>query len=177
MRLFWERGYEATSLADLTEAMGIAAPSLYAAFGDKEELFRRAIDLYEARYGTDIVGRLNKEPDARSAIEGLLREAADNLSQPDRPKGCMVVAAGTNCANDAVRKTLCEKRNASVKLVEERIRKGVVAGELPSTVDPVALARFYSAVFQGMSSQSRDGASRDDLMAIAAASMRAWPVP
>lgn len=175
MRLFWERGYEATSLADLTEAMGIAAPSLYAAFGDKEDLFRLSIDLYETRYATDMVGRLNSAPDTRQAIEALLRGAADNLSHTDRPRGCMVVAAGTNCTNSAVRQSLTDKRNASMKLVEDRIRRGMEAGDVASSADPAALARFYSAVFHGMSAQARDGASHEDLMAIVTASMRAWP--
>ena len=176
MRLFWERGFEATSLADLTQAMGIAPPSLYAAFGDKEALFRETIALYEARYAVDLADDLQREPDTRRAIERLMMDTADRLSEPGRPKGCMIVASAANCTNAAVSADLCARRLGGLDLVINRLRQGIARGDVPADADPVALGRFFAATYQGMSIQARDGASREELHAVARRAMAAWPV-
>ncbi|MEV5612250.1 TetR/AcrR family transcriptional regulator [Streptomyces sp. NPDC052225] len=175
MRAFWENGYEATSVSDLTREMGIGAPSLYAAFGDKRSLFEEVVRVYGITHGAGPGRALTEEPTARAAVERLLREAADEFTDPDHPHGCLVIHAATNCTTPEVEQTLRDQRNASLGAIEDRIRQGVAAGELPSRTDATALARFVGAVFQGMSQQSRDGASRAELEAVAAVAMTVWP--
>jgi AcrR family transcriptional regulator len=172
---FWEHGYEATSVADLTRAMGIGAPSLYAAFGDKQALFTEVVHEYRARYGSFGDRALAEEPTARAAVERLLREAAAEYTAPDRPHGCLVVHAATNCSTPEVEALLRERRNANIAAFESRIRAGVAAGELPADTDAGALARCVGAVLQGMSQQARDGASRAELEALVDVALAGWP--
>ena len=178
MELFWRQGYEATSLADLTAAMGINPPSLYAAFGDKEHLFLAAVDRYEnLGRGPGAGCILEDEPTARGAIERILRESAIELSKPSQPKGCMLITAATNCAAESahLQRALADRRAAQKKHLKERIAKGIADGELARGTDAGALADFYATVLTGMSMQSRDGATRKTLLATAEAAMRAWP--
>jgi AcrR family transcriptional regulator len=172
---FWEHGYEATSVADLTRAMGIGAPSLYAAFGDKQALFTEVVHEYRARYGSFGDRALAEEPTARAAVERLLREAAAEYTAPDRPHGCLVVHAATNCSTPEVEALLRERRNANIAAFESRIRAGIAAGELPADTDAGALARCVGAVLQGMSQQARDGASRAELEALVDVALAGWP--
>jgi TetR/AcrR family transcriptional regulator, copper-responsive repressor len=162
MLAFWERGYERTSISDLTETMGIAAPSLYAAFGDKRALFDEAVERYQSRPGA-FVRRALEEDTARGAIERLLREAALEYSTAGRPRGCLVITEPL----------LAEHRQASRDEIAERLRRGV--DELPPGTDVDALASFFSAVIAGLSSRARDGATREQLTAAAEIALRAWP--
>ncbi|MFI9236581.1 TetR/AcrR family transcriptional regulator [Streptomyces sp. NPDC053079] len=173
---FWAHGYESTSIADLTRVMGIGAPSLYAAFGDKAALFHEALALYRHRYGAWAERAVGEEPTARAAMERLLREAAAELTTEGRPRGCLVISAGDHgtTASAEAERALCERRREVTEGLEARIRQGEEAGELPAGQAPT-LARFVQAVFQGMSQQARDGASRTELEAVAAAAMRSWP--
>jgi AcrR family transcriptional regulator len=178
MELFWRQGYEATSLADLTAAMGINPPSLYAAFGDKEHLFLAAVERYEnLGRGPGAGCILEDEPTARGAIERILKETAIELSKPSQPKGCMLITAATNCSAESahVQRALAERRTAQKKHLKERIAKGIAGGELARGADAGALADFYATVLTGMSMQARDGATRKTLLATAEAAMRAWP--
>ncbi|MEV1023611.1 TetR/AcrR family transcriptional regulator [Streptomyces sp. NPDC050264] len=175
LRAFWENGYEGTSVSDLTREMGIGAPSLYAAFGDKRSLFEEVVRVYGITHGAGPGRALTEESTARGAVERLLREAADEFTDPDHPHGCLVIHAATNCTTPEVERALREQRGASLAAIEDRLRRGSAAGELPESADTAALARFVGAVFQGMSQQSRDGASRVELEAIAGLAMAAWP--
>jgi len=177
MHVFWERGYEAASIADLTSAMGITPPSLYTAFGDKEKLFLEAIERYALGPGSAGPRALAEEPTARGAIERWLLEAADELTRPCHPKGCMVVMAATNCsvAAEHVQTALSKRRAAAIANVKSRIQQGIDRGELPPDTDAKALSNFYSTVYQGMSMQAKDGATRASLIATVDAAMRAWP--
>ncbi|MCH5677365.1 TetR/AcrR family transcriptional regulator [Streptomyces gilvus] len=172
---FWEHGYEATSVADLTRVMGIGAPSLYAAFGDKRALFDEVVTVYRARYGAFTDRALAEEPTARAAVERVLREAAAEYTAPGRPRGCLVLHAATNCTAREVEESLRARRNADIAAFESRVRAGVAAGELPPTTDVPALARYTGAMIQGMSQQARDGASREQLEALAEIAMSIWP--
>ncbi|MER5883599.1 TetR/AcrR family transcriptional regulator [Streptomyces sp. NPDC001941] len=173
--VFWEHGYENTSVADLTRALGIAAPSLYAAFGDKRALFAEVVEAYAAGYGSYGGAAFDQEPTARAAFARMLREAAEVFTVPGRPHGCLMITAAVNCGTPEVRDALRERRNANLALFEERLRRGVAEGDLAPGNDLCALARFYGAVLQGMSQQSRDGAELADLEAIAETAMKAWP--
>jgi TetR/AcrR family transcriptional regulator, copper-responsive repressor len=177
MRLFWRRGFEATSTADLAAAMGINPPSLYAAFGDKKRLFREAVERYQAGPGGFALRALNTEGTAQQAIERLLHDAARAFTEPDCPGGCMVVLAATNCAeaDRDIEAEMRAKRIASEALIRDRIARGQAAGELPEAINVTALASFYATVFQGLSIQARDGASRQTLLGTAAHAMRLWP--
>ncbi|MGW7406242.1 TetR/AcrR family transcriptional regulator [Streptomyces sp. NPDC054833] len=172
---FWERGYEATSVSDLTRIMGIGAPSLYAAFGDKRSLFEEVVRVYAGSYGSFTRRALDEEATARAAVERLLREAAVEFTDPGHPYGCLVTHAATNCTTPEVEEALRRQRNANVAALESRIKADVATGELPEGTDAGALARHAAAVFQGMSQQARDGASREELEAVAEIAMAIWP--
>ncbi|WP_308367626.1 TetR/AcrR family transcriptional regulator [Streptomyces sp. ISL-36] len=172
---FWEHGYETTSVSDLTRVMGISAPSLYAAFGDKRTLFEEVVEAYAGSYGAYGGRAFAEEPTARGALGRMLREAADVFTDPCHPRGCLMISAAINCSTPEVEEGLRERRNANLAAFEARIRKGVDAGELPAGTDAGTLARFCGAVLQGMSQQARDGATRTELEAVAEAAMLAWP--
>ncbi|MEU9190873.1 TetR/AcrR family transcriptional regulator [Streptomyces sp. NPDC048484] len=172
---FWEHGYEATSVSGLTEVMGIGAPSLYAAFGDKRSLFEEVVNVYGTRYGSFGDRALAEEATARAAVERMLREAAAEYTEPGRPRGCLVIHAATNCTSPEVEGSLRERRNANIAAIESRIRAGVAAGELPADTDAAAMARHTGAMVQGMSQQARDGAGKEQLEALAELAMRIWP--
>ena len=177
MHVFWERGYEAASISDLTTAMGITPPSLYTAFGDKEQLFLEAIERYALGYGSAGARALVEEPSARGAIERWLTESANEHTQPCHPKGCMVVMAATNCsaAAERVQDALLLRRTEAIANVGRRIQGGIDDGELPPDTDAKDLANFYATIYQGMSMQAKDGATHENLMATVRTAMRSWP--
>jgi AcrR family transcriptional regulator len=175
--VFWRHGYEATSVSDLTAAMGINPPSLYAAFGDKEKLFLEAVERYQQKRRQTLAKLFDEEPTARQAVHRLLREAARELACSSHPRGCMLVMSDTNCSDASahVQSDLAQRRAAMKASLKARIDRGAAAGELPRGTDTAALAEFYSTVFQGMVMQARDGATPKRLLATAEAAMRAWP--
>jgi AcrR family transcriptional regulator len=177
LSVFWEHGYDMTSISLLTGALGIGAPSLYAAFGDKETLFTEALELYLRTYAAFTLHALAEEPRARDAVERLLRDAAAAYTRPDRPHGCLLLSATTNCSPQSadMAARLRALRATSARALEDKIASGVRAGELPARTDPRALASFYGATLQGMSAHARDGATQSDLEQIADAALRAWP--
>ncbi|UDM02011.1 TetR/AcrR family transcriptional regulator [Streptomyces longhuiensis] len=175
MRAFWEHGYKATTVAGLTRAMDIGAPSLYAAFGDKKTLFDEVVRFYGAAHASFGQRACAEEPTARAALTRLLHEAAAAFTRPGLPRGCLVVHAATNCTTPGVEDALRDRRQADIAAFETRIRAGVAEGELPPDTDAAALARYMGAVLQGMSQQARDGASRSDLESLAGLAMQAWP--
>jgi AcrR family transcriptional regulator len=172
MHVFWEHGYEAASIADLTAAMGITPPSLYTAFGDKEHLFLEAIEAYGKGPGGFGARALAEEPTARRAVQRLLEEAADELTQDCHPLGCMMVCS---VAAKHVQAALAKRRAVGVDAMQARIQRGIDDGELPAHTDAGALANFYAMVYQGMSMQAKDGASKQALLASASLAMRSWP--
>ncbi|MFE4513111.1 TetR/AcrR family transcriptional regulator [Kitasatospora sp. NPDC056783] len=177
-RLFWEHGYEGTSIADLTRAMGISPPSLYAAFGDKRGLFAEVVDRYGGTFGAFMGKALEREGDPREGFARMLREAAVSYTDPLHPAGCLVITAATNCSAQTadVEQDLRERRVANVRDFEKRLTEAEAAGTLPEGVEPGALAVYFAAVVQGMSQQARDGASAAELGRVAELAMGAWPV-
>ena len=177
MRLFWEHGYEATSLAQLTAAMGVSAPSLYAAFGDKEALFLQVVDRYIAHGGDQTQALMGDAKTAREAVARVLAEAAIRLTDPRYPRGCMVVLSAVSVSEEAARvqSELARCRSSWEGEMKKRIERGIIEGDVPSAANPVALASFYTAVLQGMSLHAKDGASRERLKEIGEAALLAWP--
>ncbi len=170
--VFWRKGYEGASLSDLTSAMDINPPSLYAAFGDKETLYLEALGSYVN--GAACRKALYEEaPTARAAVEALLLRSATAL--PEIGLGCMMVTSAVNASSPKVRKTLTACRTNVEAGLRKRIERGIREGELPAGADAAGLAKFYETVLQGMSTQIADGASPKLLRGIVANAMRAWP--
>lgn len=176
LEVFWRQGYEGSSLADLTKAMGINRPSMYAAFGDKESLFRRALDRYE-QGPSGFIRRALNEANARTALEQIFQGTIDSLSDRKRPKGCLLVQGALACSkeSESIRQELIARRIAGEDAVKHRLRRAKSEGELTDDVDADALADFYVTVLRGMGVQAAGGASREDLEKVAEMALRAWP--
>jgi AcrR family transcriptional regulator len=161
MRLFWSRGYDAISMADLRAELGITQASLYAAFGSKEQLFREAVELYRRTAGSSTTGALAKGVNAREAIHAMLQAAVDAFSAPNAPGGCLLILGATNCAveNKAVQDHLLFIRRQISQAILGRLKQGQHDGDVPKTAPVAALAAYYSTVLHGLALQSRDGAS------------------
>lgn len=176
MEVFWAKGYEGASMSDLTAAMGINSPSLYAAFGSKEALFLEAAEFYTQVEGTDIWSALEKAPTARQAVERFLRQTAKAYSQTDRPQGCLIALGALH--QDSSRGAICDdlrrRRAENRAALLKRLQRGVAEGELPQGFDSSTAATFFATVQHGMSIQARDGASRAALLATVAGAMAAW---
>ena len=175
--LFWERGYEGTSLNDLAQAMGIASASIYAAFGSKEQLFRRIMALYGATSGAPPRQALRSEPTTRGAIHAMLRATADEITRSDAPHYCMLILAAPTGAveNHPVREFLADIRRDMYATIRERLARGVTDGDLTAPESSLdGIARYYTTVVQGLSIQARDGATRDELETVITCAMAAW---
>jgi AcrR family transcriptional regulator len=173
--LFWRHGYEATSLNDLTDAMGVTPPSIYAAFGNKKGLFLEAVRLYlsDPLSPQEI---MDAEPTARAAAQALMEGAAATFTNPATPPGCMLAtsAISVSAAAADVQAELASLRNGVEAHLRERIERAQAEGELSADIDAEALAAHTTAVIQGMSTLARDGAGHDKLMRVVALAMRAW---
>src|SRR5262249_2214264 len=175
--LFWRHGYEGTSLTALTRAMELNAPSLYAAFGDKEALFRKALD----RYIQDPASYLRKalaEPTAWAVAEKALAGAIRMVMHPRHPDGCLLVhgALASHPSADPIRKELGMRRAAAEAAVRKRFERAVVEGDLSPTVDPGRLARYLMTVIWGLSVQAAGGMKRAKLKEVAEFALRSWPL-
>jgi AcrR family transcriptional regulator len=176
MMVFWRKGYQGTSLSDLTKAMGINRPSLYAAFGDKEALFRKVLDRYEEGPASYVRQALNQS-NARAAVEGLMLGAVEMAGGSCNPPGCLFVHGALACGDDAdgIRKDLILRRHAGEKLVRQRLQRAQAEGDLRPDANAADLARFVVAVIQGLAVQAAGGATRNELKRVVKAAMRAWP--
>lgn len=176
MQVFWRKGYEGASLSDLTQSIGINRPSLYAAFGDKETLFRKALDRYAEGPGAYVREAL-KQPTARAVTQQLLRGAADLLTDPHHPSGCLMVQAALVCgkAAECIRQELVSRRSAGEAALRRRFKRAKAEGDLPADSNPSDLARYIVTISQGMAVQAASGASREELERVVGTAMRAWP--
>ena len=176
LQVFWSKGYEGASLTDLTEAMGITRPSLYAAFGNKEALFRKALDLYETEK-LDYVGKALTEPTARAVAEHFMRGALENQTRKSEPHGCLGVISSVACGEEAAsirEEVLARGASARRKLVE-RMERARDEGDLPAHIDPDSITNYLYAVLQGMAVQAGAGASREELEQVVNTTLLVWP--
>ncbi|MFE3250685.1 TetR/AcrR family transcriptional regulator [Streptomyces niveus] len=177
-RLFWEHGYEATSIGELTRAMDIKPGSLYGAFGDKKSLFKEVVHAYgRSPVGAFIGTALEEELTARGAFRRILREAAAVYADPSHPAGCLTISAATNVTvQDAeVATFLSDLRNTNLAAFETRLKTAQQQGELSAAANPRALAAYFAAIIQGMSQRARDGATTTELTETAELALAAWP--
>ena len=177
MRVFWTQGYEGTSLSDLTDAMGINRPSLYATFGNKESLFRKSVERYLTGPGAAIGAALDL-PTAREAVVELLRIYAEAPMEPGRPLGCLLVNGALRCGGESasVRDDLAQDRRAAVVALRKRLDRAQREGDLAEDDRPADLAFFVWTILQGMAVQAASGATVAQLRSSAELAMRAWPV-
>lgn len=176
LNVFWSRGYEGTSMAELTEALGINKPSIYAAFGNKEELFRLAL----ARYVTGpvaFVGEAMKQPTARQVVEKFLMQAVDAFSDKTTPNGCMIVQGALTCGQSAsaIQQELIAYRKSLEASFNERFELAKAQGDLPQQVNSKQLAKYIATIHQGMSVQASTGATREELLGVAEMALKSWP--
>jgi AcrR family transcriptional regulator len=177
MLAFWRKGFAATSMNDLCDAMNVRSPSLYAAFGSKEALYLEAIQHYVEIFGPPIWDKLAEGATARAGVEKLLLAATESLPESGTvPAGCMATLAAVSDEwpagiADVVRKIRVEMLGR----LRSRLQAGVANGELPPTTDIDGLSRFYLGAYQGMAVQARDGAAAAELRGVVAAAMAAWP--
>jgi AcrR family transcriptional regulator len=176
LRVFWSKGYEGASLSDLTEAMGITRPSLYAAFGNKEALFRKALDLYEHEKQA-YVGAALAAPTARGVAERLLHGALETQTTGSDPKGCLAVINSVACGAEAepIKAEVLLRHASSRADLLRRFEKAKADGDLPGQIEPISLVRYLTAVIQGLHVQSGSGATRDDLRRIVETTLALWP--
>lgn len=176
LRVFWSKGYEGASMADLTEAMGITKPSLYAAFGNKEALFHKALDLYEAEKLAYISEALN-QPTARAVAHALLRGAFEAMTSQYEPHGCLGVIHSVACGSEAesIKAEVVARRASSQAALLARFERAKEDGDLNADVDPQGLAHYLFALIQGMAVQAGSGASRAELEALIDTGMALWP--
>ena len=176
LRVFWSKGYEGASLSDLTDAMGITRPSLYAAFGNKEALFRKALDLYEAEK-LDYIGKSLAEPTARKVAEHLLRGSLANQCSSCEPRGCLGVISSVACGQDAecIRLEVLERGKVAKRALIQRMERARDEGDLPADTDVEGLTGLLLAINQGMAVQAGAGATRVELERMIETGLALWP--
>ena len=176
LAVFWKHGYEGASLADLTKAMGINRPSLYAAFGNKEELFRRAVEHYAAG-AAQIHENALRQPTARKSVEMLLYAMADSLGDSKNPRGCLLVQSALACGaeGEGVKQELIARRATARAAWRKRFQRAKQEGDLSSEADPAVLARYLSMLGAGMAGEAGHGADRAEMRRVAEIALAAWP--
>jgi|UniRef100_UPI0035CA0D06 AcrR family transcriptional regulator len=176
LMVFWRNGYEAASMAELTSAMGITKPSLYAAFGNKEALFHKALDLYEREKLAYMTSAL-EAPTARGVAERLFRGALEMQMSTCDPKGCLGVISMATCGAEAepIKAEVVKRRASSEAALIRRFEEAQAAGEFPEGMTPEALTRFLYAILQGLAIQGGSGATCPELCQLVETSMAVWP--
>jgi AcrR family transcriptional regulator len=176
LHLFWAHGYEGTSMAELTEALGINKPSIYAAFGNKETLFRKALAKYLNGPVAYVTAAL-QEATAKNVATTLLNNAVEVMTNPGSPSGCMVIQGALTCGQGAglIQKELAGYRKNYEAALAKRFEKAKAEGDLPSGAEPLALAKYLATLHQGLSVQATSGASREELQTVINIALKNWP--
>ena len=176
IQVFWQKGYEGASLSDLTKAMGINRPSLYAAFGNKETLFHKVLERYSEGRAAYVQEAL-KQSTARAVAERLLLGAADLLTDPHNPSGCLMVQGALACGEsaDCIREEVISRRVEFEAALRRRFKRAKAEGDLDAASNPADLSRYVMTISLGMAVQAASGASRADLQRVVGTAMRSWP--
>lgn len=176
LHVFWARGYEGASMAELTDTLGINRPSIYAAFGNKEELFRKALGKYLTGPVAYIAEAMN-QPTARKSIEIFLTKSVELLTSESNPQGCMVVQGALTCGQgaDLVKQELIAYRNDYEKTLRQRLELAQAQSELPKDFNTSAYAKYLATIHQGMSVQATSGATKDELLVVVDFALKNWP--
>jgi AcrR family transcriptional regulator len=176
MRVFWQKGYDGTSLSDLTDAMGINRPSIYLSLGNKEELFQKAMERYSEKSAKLIAECFSAET-AREGVDRLLREGVTIFTDPKNPGGCFANMGALTCSSvsDGMKRDLEDMRAAFERTLKQRFDRAVEAGELASDTSTKDLARYYSVVFQGLGMHAKGGGTRKELLRVVDMAMANWP--
>jgi AcrR family transcriptional regulator len=174
MRVFWAKGYEGASLSNLTRAMRINRPSLYAAFGNKEQLFGKVLDRYTSG-PLAWFGKALAAPKARNVVEQIFLGTARMAEDPGTPAGCLLVQGALACGNASARKQVTVRRAAAEVVLRRRLQRAKREGDLSENANPAELAHYVMTVVRGMAVQSAGGASRTQLRRVAQIALRAWP--
>lgn len=179
LKIFWEKGYEPASISELCSAMGINPPSLYAAFGNKAQLFLEAVRQYERTYWTVPNQRLLEEPNLNKAIKDYFDSAANILLSPNAPCGCLVTLGAVNISEGETEiiSELKKLRNDTRSLFAERLRMAIQAGEIPPEIDVPALSGALNAFLEGLALQAREGLFLSELKAMASLAQKLLPTP
>lgn len=175
IRLFWRKGYEATSVRDLSEELGIGQPSLYSAFGGKRALFEEAVEVYDRRYGGFIDTALAEAPTATEAMRRILIEAPARYTRQGLPRGCLVTNGDAGTEDSTVRMWLSRFRDGKTRALMQRIQADISGGALPADTDAEGLAAYVMAILSGLVQQARDGATRDALERVSRLAMASLP--
>lgn len=176
MQVFWMYGYEGTSMAELMDAMGMNKPSIYAAFGNKEELFRKALQKYLSGPSA-FVKEAILEPSSLQVVKALLTQAVELLANQDTPRGCMIVQSALSCGPEAklIQQELITYRVALEDALKQRFELAKASSDLPEDANPAALAKYVATLHQGLSVQATSGATKDELMAVIDMVLKNWP--
>jgi AcrR family transcriptional regulator len=177
MKLFWERGYEGTSMDEIFEAMELSPSSFYNTFGSKEALYQELVTFYFGGAGSFYSRALARGRDTREAFRMLLDDTAEAFTSPTLPHGCFISLAATHIGPslESVRVAMTEHRLRAERALVARIKQGIADGDMPADTDAHELAAYFDAIFRGMAVKARDGASRKQLMKLGARAMKAWP--
>jgi AcrR family transcriptional regulator len=176
LNVFWLRGYEGATMTELTEALGINKPSIYAAFGNKEELFRKALAKYLAGPAA-FIGEVFKESTAHQVAEKFLMQAVDFFSDKSTPNGCMIVQGALTCGagSASIQQELIAYRKSYEHALTQRFVLAITQGDLPAHMNAAALAKYLTTIHQGMSVQATSGATKEELLAIIEIALSNWP--
>ena len=176
MMTFWKKGYQATSLDELTTSMGITRSSMYAAFGDKEQLFLKTIDFYQQRFSQRIGLALSEDIDTKSAIALMLQRTLELHTDPALPRGCFIVNSTLECCawSDFLQRKFAEHYALTESAIYERLRQGQLKGEVSAEIDIRSLAQFYNGVSQGIAVLAKAQGDPVVIRNIAEMAMQVW---
>jgi AcrR family transcriptional regulator len=175
LHLFWLHGYEGTSMTELTEALGMNKPSIYAAFGNKEKLFRKALASYLAGPAAFVQEALN-QPTAQKAVEAFLLGAVESLTKPSTPRGCMIVQGALTCGegSSAIQQELMRYRQHYEEALKHRFDLAITQADLPQQTNSAALAKYLATLHQGLSVQASSGATKAELTEVVGIVLESW---
>ena len=179
VEVFWKHGYQDASLHELTDAMGLSKPSLYAAFGDKEALYLKGLQRYLSLLIARHAAKLNDEPDGRTALKGFLCSLAEMLADPDLPGGCFIINGTADCGGSSIPASVEMALRAALQgtetMVLQRLERAEQDGQLPAGMTPQAMAALFGSLIAGLAVMAKSGAGQAKLLTVIETAMAVWP--